>query len=174
MKILVITNPLAGAGKTLRLLPKIRQWLSASPHEFSFIVPPSSEEMRLEIIKASTRGINALLFIGGDGTVHQALPAIAETNLPFGFLPCGRGNDFARNIGLASKLEKHCSLPSNPSFHQVDLPRIFDKNSLWDELRIPKKSCMSRRINRKIWEAFSRHRVRTAEDFLPPYAPYPN
>ena len=124
MKILVITNPLAGAGKTLRLLPKIRQWLSASPHEFSFITPPSPEEMRLEIMKAADQGIEALLLIGGDGTVHQALPAIAETNIPFGYLPCGRGNDFARNIGLPSKLKESCSLPSNPSFHQVDLPRI--------------------------------------------------
>jgi YegS/Rv2252/BmrU family lipid kinase len=124
MKILVITNPLAGGGKTLRLLPKIRQWLSASPHEFSFTIPESPDRMRLEIMKAAAQGIEALLLIGGDGTVHQALPAIAETKIPFGFLPCGRGNDFARNIGLPSKLKKSCSLPSNPSFHQVDLPRI--------------------------------------------------
>jgi len=124
MKILVITNPSARGGKALRLLPKIRQWLSASPHQFSFITPPSSEEMRLEIRNAAAEGIEALLLIGGDGTVHQALPAIAETKIPFGFLPCGRGNDFARNIGLPSKLKKSCFLPANPSFHQVDLPRI--------------------------------------------------
>jgi YegS/Rv2252/BmrU family lipid kinase len=80
--------------------------------------------MRSEIMKAPAQGINALLLIGGDGTVHQALPAITEAKIPLGFLPCGRGNDFARNIGLPSKLQKSCSLPSNPSFHQVDLPRI--------------------------------------------------
>ena len=124
MKILVITNPLAGGGKTLRLLPKIRHWLSESPHEFSFITPPSSEEMRLEIMKAADQGIEALLLVGGDGTVHQALRAIAETNIPFGYLPCGRGNDFARNIGLPPDLKNNCAFPSNPSFHQVDLPRI--------------------------------------------------
>lgn len=124
MKILVVTNPLAGGGKTLRLLPRIKRWLSASPHEFSFTIPDSPGRMRLEIMKAADRGIDALLLIGGDGTVHQALRAIAETNIPFGFLPCGRGNDFARNIGLPSKLKKNCFLQSNPSFHQVDLPRI--------------------------------------------------
>jgi YegS/Rv2252/BmrU family lipid kinase len=80
--------------------------------------------MRSEIIKAPTQGINAMLLFGGDGTVHQALPAIAETNLPFGFLPCGRGNDFARNIGLPSQLKKSCSLPSNPWLQEVDLPGI--------------------------------------------------
>ena len=124
MKILVITNPLAGGGKALRLLPKIKQWLSASPHEFSFTIPESPDRMRLEIMKAADQGIEALLLIGGDGTVHQALRAIAKTNIPFGYLPCGRGNDFARNIGLPSKLKESCFLPSNPSFHQVDLPRI--------------------------------------------------
>jgi len=124
MKILVIVNPMAGGGRTLRLLPKIMHWLSESPHEFSFSTTRFPDEMRSEIMKAAAQGIEALLLIGGDGTVHQALPAIAETNVPFGFLPCGRGNDFARNMGLPSKLQKSCSLPSNPYFYQVDLPRI--------------------------------------------------
>lgn len=124
MKILVITNPLAGAGKALRLLPKIRQWLPASHHEFSFSTTRSPDEIRSEIRNAPVQGIEALLLIGGDGTVHQALPAIAETRIPFGFLPCGRGNDFARNIGLSTNLRDNCSIPSNPSFHQIDLPRI--------------------------------------------------
>jgi len=124
MKILVITNPLAGGGKTLRLLPRIKQWLSRSPHEFSFTVPESPDRMRSEILQAADQGMEAFLLVGGDGTVHQALRAIADTNLPFGYLPCGRGNDFARNVGLPSTLEKSCSFPSNPSLHQVDLPRI--------------------------------------------------
>jgi len=124
MKILVITNPFAGGGKTLRLLPKIKHWLSKSLHEFSFVTTRSPDEMRLEIIKAPAQGINALLLMGGDGTVHLALPAIVEANLPFSYLPCGRGNDFARNIGLPMNLRNNCSIPSNPSFHQVDLPSI--------------------------------------------------
>jgi YegS/Rv2252/BmrU family lipid kinase len=124
MKILVIVNPIAGGGKTLRLLPKIRRWLSESPHDFSFTTTRSLDEMCSEIIKAPARGINALLLMGGDGTVHQALPAIVESNLPFSYLPCGRGNDFARNIGLSMELRSNCSLPSNPSFHKIDLPRI--------------------------------------------------
>jgi diacylglycerol kinase (ATP) len=124
MRILVIVNPAAGSRKSLRLLPDIKQWLSQSPHEVLFTIPESPDEMRSEMMKAPDRGIDAFLPVGGDGTVHQALPAIAEAKIPLGFLPCGRGNDFARNIGLPSKLQKSCSLPSNPSFHQVDLPRI--------------------------------------------------
>src|SRR4030066_2454596 len=99
MKLLVIVNPIAGK-KALRLLPKIKRWLSKIPHEFSFSIPRSQNEMRLEIMKAPSRGVNIILLCGGDGTVHEALPAIAESNLPIGLIPCGRGNDFSRNIGL--------------------------------------------------------------------------
>lgn len=123
MKLLVIVNPLAGK-KVLRNLPKIKRWLSKSPHKFSFSIPKSQEEMRLEITKAPFRGINGILLCGGDGTVHEALPAIAETNLPFGLIPCGRGNDFARNIGLSMNLRKHCIFPIDPTFHKFDLPTI--------------------------------------------------
>jgi len=122
MRILVITNPLAGGGKTLHLLPKIKRWFSGSPHEISFSVTGSPDEMRSEIIKASDRGIDALLLLGGDGTIHKALPVLAKTQMPFSCLPCGRGNDFARNTGLSLNLKNCCSLPSNLSFHKVDLP----------------------------------------------------
>jgi YegS/Rv2252/BmrU family lipid kinase len=124
MKILVIVNPVAGGKKVLRRLPNVRRWLSKSPHHFAYSVTQSSDEMRSEIIKASREGVDAILLLGGDGTVHNALPAIAETNLPSGFLPCGRGNDFARNIGLSLNLRKSCSFSSRPSIRQVDLPEI--------------------------------------------------
>ena len=124
MKILVIVNPLARGGKTLRLLPKIRRWLSESPHEFSFLITRSLDNMRSEIIRASSQGMKAILFLGGDGTVHQALPTLTEANIPFGFLPCGRGNDLARNIGMSLNLKTNCHFPSNPSVFQCDLPTI--------------------------------------------------
>ncbi len=123
MKLFVIVNPIAGK-KALRLLPKIKRWLSQSPHEFSFSIPRSQNEMRLEIMKAPSRGVNIILLCGGDGTVHEALPAIAESNLPIGLIPCGRGNDFARNIGLSMNLRKNCILPFNPTFRKYDLPTI--------------------------------------------------
>lgn len=123
MKLLVIVNPMAGK-KAFRLVPKIKRWLSQGPHEFHFSIPKSQEEMRLEIMEAPLRGINGLLLCGGDGTVHEALPAIAQTNLPFGLIPCGRGNDFARNIGLSMNLKKHSILPVDPTFRKFDLPTI--------------------------------------------------
>lgn len=127
MRILVIVNPVAGGGKTLRFLPRIKGWLSESPHDFLYEISSTPDEMHSKIVSASARGIDAILLSGGDGTVHHALPAIAETGLPFGYLPCGRGNDFARNIGLPTDLKNSCSLLSTPSFRRLDLPSINQK-----------------------------------------------
>ncbi len=127
MRILVIVNPFAGGGKALRLLPSVKRWFAQSFHELIYEVTATPEEMRSKILDASDRGIDAVLLSGGDGTVHQALPAIAETGLPFGYLPCGRGNDFARNIGLPPDLKSTCSFLSTPSFRPVDLPSINQK-----------------------------------------------
>jgi len=127
MRILVIVNPAAGGGKTLRLQPRIKRWLSESPHEFLFVIPKSPEEMCQEILNAPAGGMEAILLLGGDGTVNDALPAIATTNLLLGFLPCGRGNDFARNTGLPMDLKESCGLPSSPSVYQSDLPTINGK-----------------------------------------------
>jgi len=100
MKMLVIVNPQAASGKTLRLLPKLQRWLSETSHQLTWSVTSSAEEMRREILAAPPKEMTAVLLIGGDGTVHEALPALREVNLPFGLIPCGRGNDFAQHWAL--------------------------------------------------------------------------
>lgn len=65
MRILVIVNPAAGGGKTLRLLPRIKRWLSESPHEFLFVIPKSPEEMRQEILNAPAGGDGGRPSLGG-------------------------------------------------------------------------------------------------------------
>lgn len=127
MNILVIVNPLARNGKTLKNLSKVRKTIEESPHDFIWRVTDTPEEMRTEISNATQNEIHCILLMGGDGTVHEALPAIKQTALPFGLLPCGRGNDFARNIGIPRNLLRNCSLSSDPLFLGLDLPFINDR-----------------------------------------------
>jgi diacylglycerol kinase (ATP) len=49
---------------------------------------------------AVAAGAGALVSVGGDGTVHLALQAVAGTGVPFGPVPAGTGNDFAVQTGL--------------------------------------------------------------------------
>ncbi len=48
----------------------------------------------------AAEGAERLVAVGGDGTVHLALQAVAGTSVVLGIVPAGTGNDFARAFGL--------------------------------------------------------------------------
>jgi diacylglycerol kinase family enzyme len=74
---------LAAAGRPVRLL-------SAS----------GADEAEAACRAAVADGAGALVAVGGDGTVHRALQAVAGTGVPFGPIPAGTGNDFALDTGF--------------------------------------------------------------------------
>ena len=43
---------------------------------------------------------DAVIVVGGDGSVHRLLPSLAQTTCPLLVIPAGSGNDFARAIGI--------------------------------------------------------------------------
>lgn len=124
MRISVLLNPNAAAGRARQRLPLIKRRLARTGHEFAWITTRSGDEMRASILGAKADGAEALLLVGGDGTVHEALPAIEASGLPFGLLPCGRGNDFARNISISPRLEENLQIGASPAVRQIDLPSV--------------------------------------------------
>jgi len=59
-----------------------------------------AEESRVLARGAVERGVDALVVVGGDGMVHLGLQAIVGSDVPFGVIPAGGGNDFARSLGI--------------------------------------------------------------------------
>jgi len=51
-------------------------------------------------LPASTSAADAILILGGDGTVHRHLAHLRQLQLPVLVVPCGSGNDFARALKL--------------------------------------------------------------------------
>ncbi|WP_158807322.1 lipid kinase [Beijerinckia sp. L45] len=51
-------------------------------------------------ILAHRNMVDCVIVGGGDGTLNAACPGLLATGLPFGVLPLGTANDFARSIGL--------------------------------------------------------------------------
>jgi len=122
----VIINPRAANGNTLRRLPQIKRLLMQNPHIFNWNITETADEMRAIILNGSSQNVDCFLLIGGDGTIHEAIPSLRKANKPFGLIPCGRGNDFARNAGLPLDLQNNCIIPSFPRFKEIDIPAVND------------------------------------------------
>ncbi|MEV1319684.1 diacylglycerol kinase family protein [Micromonospora arborensis] len=96
----VLANPTAGRGRHRALLPRLLDGLAAAGRPVRLLPASSPAEAEAACRAAVADGAGALVTIGGDGTVHRALQAVAGTDVPFGPIPAGTGNDFALDTGF--------------------------------------------------------------------------
>lgn len=101
----VLANPNAGRGRRGGVIADVVGRLRAA--RFSpQVLPASSRQEALESCLAAVADKPAaLIAVGGDGTVHLALQAVAGGDVPLGVVPIGTGNDFAGALGLATDAE---------------------------------------------------------------------
>ena len=98
--IAVLANPRAGKGRHRGLLPGVIERLGGSGRTVRLLTADSGEAAEKACHRAVAEGIGALVAVGGDGTVHRAVQAVAGTGIGLGVVPAGTGNDFAVATGL--------------------------------------------------------------------------
>ncbi|MFI5935414.1 diacylglycerol/lipid kinase family protein [Actinoplanes sp. NPDC051494] len=98
--IAVLANPRAGRGRHRGLLPAVLDALATSGRPVRLLTASTGAEAEQACHRAVAEGVSALITIGGDGTVHRALQAVAGTGVPLGVIPAGTGNDFAAAANL--------------------------------------------------------------------------
>ncbi|MGC4774271.1 diacylglycerol kinase [Micromonospora chalcea] len=96
----VLANPAAGRGRHRDLLPGILERLAGAGRPVELLRARTPEEAEAACHAAVAGGAGALVAVGGDGTMHRALQAVAGTDVPFGPVPAGTGNDFAVDTGF--------------------------------------------------------------------------
>jgi diacylglycerol kinase (ATP) len=101
--IAVLANPRAGRGRHRGLLPGVLERLGASGRTVRLLTADSAEAAEKACHRAVADGIGALVAVGGDGTVHRAVQAVAGTGIGFGVVPAGTGNDFAAGTGVPAE-----------------------------------------------------------------------
>ncbi|KAB1901905.1 NAD(+)/NADH kinase [Micromonospora tulbaghiae] len=96
----VLANPAAGRGRHRGLLPGILERLAGAGRPVELLRARTPEEAEAACHAAVAGGAGALVAVGGDGTTHRAMQAVAGTAVPFGPVPAGTGNDFAVEAGF--------------------------------------------------------------------------
>ena len=96
----VIVNPVAGRGRTERLLPQIEERAAAAGAKVE--VSLTADDPARLASTAAAQG-HDLVACGGDGLVAVVAGIAAETSRRFAVVPTGAGNDFARALGYDPK-----------------------------------------------------------------------
>jgi YegS/Rv2252/BmrU family lipid kinase len=109
MNVLVIVNPLAGGGRAGRALPAVEIELTRLGIGHRVCETRSLDHGRALAREAVAAGEVPVAF-GGDGLIGAVAEAIRADGAPMGVLPGGRGNDFARALGIALDPVKACAV----------------------------------------------------------------
>ncbi|GAA4393116.1 diacylglycerol kinase family protein [Actinomadura verrucosospora] len=99
-----IVNPAAGGASASCLIPLARLLRDAGAEvdvEYS-----RGMEHAADAARAAAEAGRVVLGVGGDGLVGCVGGALAGTGALFGIVPAGRGNDFARQLGVPSDPER--------------------------------------------------------------------
>ena len=73
------------------------------------------------------RGLPEEVFVvaaGGDGTVHEVAAACAGTSRTMGVLPAGSGNDYAKALGVGTRLRRALEVLVEGTVHEVDTAEV--------------------------------------------------
>jgi diacylglycerol kinase (ATP) len=96
----VLINPSSGGGRVTRHSAEVLRGLASRGDEVLAIQGDTETHARELVEQAVSEGLDALVAVGGDGTVHLALQSVVGTDTALGIVPLGTGNDAATTVGL--------------------------------------------------------------------------
>ncbi|HEX6338459.1 MAG TPA: diacylglycerol kinase [Jiangellaceae bacterium] len=99
-EIALLINPTSGGGRGARAGEAAAARLRGAGLAVRELIGRDVEESQDLAREAVERGPAGLVVVGGDGMIHLGLQAAGGTDVPFGVIPAGGGNDFARSLGI--------------------------------------------------------------------------
>ncbi len=96
-----IVNPTAGSGRAVARLKEIESILSGGYKVLTTNAPIHAKKLAHDAIAA---GASTIVSIGGDGTIQEVISGMINSNVKFGVIPSGSGNDFIKSMGIKDKL----------------------------------------------------------------------
>lgn len=122
----LIANPAAGTGgagtaasRALELFAK-----AGAAYDVEFTVGPNEAA---KIARSALPDFDAIIVIGGDGTVNEVLPAMLFSGKPLGIIPAGSGNDFIKALNIPKSVDGAVRVILEGKTRVIDAGRINER-----------------------------------------------
>src|SRR5947209_7230567 len=125
-RLALIVNPSAGGGRAGHALPDGQDALRKLGLEHRVETTRSLDHARELALEAAERGETAVAF-GGDGLLGAVAGALVGSSGVVGVLPGGRGNDFARVLGIPLTPVAACSVLGSGQVKALDIGQAGER-----------------------------------------------
>ncbi|HEU5163444.1 MAG TPA: diacylglycerol kinase family protein [Thermoanaerobaculia bacterium] len=125
MNIHFILNPRAGRGRDYgRLLSTIERRCVRGGIAATAIRCDELAQLDEIVATARASGVDALVAVGGDGTVHELGVRLIGTPIALGILPVGSGNGLARHLGISMDPVSALDGMADATIETIDTARV--------------------------------------------------
>ena len=102
----IIANPRSGKDNGIIALKKVQSYLNNRNIPHTIHITNKSGHAKELAQELSEKGAKKIVALGGDGTFHEVLNGIDFNKSSLGFIPAGRGNDFAKSSKISLNTEE--------------------------------------------------------------------
>ena len=136
----LIVNPTAGAGRTAKKWPYIKQLLKEIGLRFEHDITEAPGHA-IELAKSAVgKGYKLVVSVGGDGTINEIVNGLYASggirDVELGIIGTGTGSDYIRTIGVSRHYQEACQRLLNPKKLSVDLGVVEPVNNKQTDKRL--------------------------------------
>jgi diacylglycerol kinase family enzyme len=123
MRIAVIINSAAGTGDSDDISSRIKEAFNRKNVEAD-LFELYGENIKSELASVTESGYDAIAAAGGDGTLNSVINMTIDSSLPFGIIPMGTLNHFAKDAGIPLEMEDAVDVIVNQHISAVDIAEV--------------------------------------------------
>jgi len=131
MKAKLIVNPVSGTDAAPDVLTAINRQLRERVGQLDIVITTAEGDATQAAEQAVRDGYDHLFIGGGDGTLNEVLNGVARldglSQVTFGVIPLGTGNDFATALGLPADIPDAIETLLAGEVAAVDIGRMNDQ-----------------------------------------------
>ena len=128
-RFLLLANPSAGSGRARELLPQVQTAMTAAGLEQRTVMTTGLEHGCEEALAAAADG-EVPVVLSGDGLIGQVGGALAGSETALGVIPGGRGNDFARVLGIPEEVDAAVAALAAGRSRRIDVGEVNGRRFL--------------------------------------------
>lgn len=125
-KILFIINPISGLGKKNKIPGLLEKYLNREKFDLE-IEYTQKRKHGAEITKEFRSQFDAIVAVGGDGSVNEIGSELINHECALGILPCGSGNGLARHLKIPLDISKAIQRIGDFNPIKIDTGKVNDK-----------------------------------------------
>ena len=119
-KVLFVYNPISGSRRLIPVLPIRERFTNRDLYDYSIITTDHKGHATELAREYAAKRYDAVIAVGGDGTVNETGCGLIGTDTALGIIPCGSGNGLARHLGIPMDPYKAVKWLDKSIFTEID------------------------------------------------------